>query len=60
MIQVTVPNFFLYWRNLKNKAARAKKHVFLAIFEKRGKNGRFLALTTLFLRLRQNKKKLEQ
>ena len=52
--------FFLFWRNLKNKVARAKKHVYLAIFKKRGKNGGFLALAASFLRLRQNKKKLEQ
>ena len=39
-------------------AARAKKHVFLAIFKKRGKNGGFLALAAIFLRLRQNKKKI--
>ena len=30
-------------------AARAKKHVFLAIFKKRGKNGGFLALAAIFL-----------
>jgi len=41
-------------------AARAKKHVFLAIFKKRGKNGGFLALAAIFLRLRRNKKNLEQ
>ena len=59
MIQVAVPIFFIR-RNLKNKAARAKKRVFLAIFRKRGKNDGFLALAALFLRFRQNKKKLEQ
>ena len=59
IIQVNVP-FFLFWRNLKNKAARAKKRVFLAIFRKRGKNDGFLALAALFLRFRRNKKKMEQ
>ena len=41
-------------------AARAKKRVFLAIFQKRGKNDGFLALEALFLIFRQNKKNLEQ
>ena len=52
--------FFLFCRNLKNMAARAKKRVFLAIFQKRGKNDGFLALAAIFLRFRQNKKNLEQ
>ena len=37
-------------------AARAKKHIFLAVFRKRGKNDGFLALAAIFLRFRQNKK----
>ena len=37
-------------------AARAKKHIFLAVFRKRGKNDGFLALEALFLRFCQNKK----
>ena len=52
--------FFLFWRNLKNKAARAKKPSFLPLFLKTAKNMCFLALAAIFLRFRQNKKNLEQ
>ena len=52
--------FFLFCQNLKNMAARAKKPSFLPLFLKTAKIDGFLALAALFLRFRQNKKKLEQ
>ena len=52
--------FFLFCRNLKNMAARAKKPSFLPLFLKMAKNDGFLAPEALFLRFRQNKKNLEQ
>ena len=50
--------FFYFWRNLKNKAARAQKHVFLSWFWKTGKKTRFFSSSGLIFKISLKMKKI--